>query len=135
MWLYRLFARILMPNRRHKESRYIFIKEAQKIYQREINRWFKLLKGVNPLLQYQIEQNPPIPTLYLMGDEDHLFLKPVKILVSINDMAELVTIKDSGHVCNVDQPEQFNEHAIRFIKEHSKNKKPHPEWKNENGNS
>ncbi len=115
MWLYRLFARILMPNKKHKESRYIFIKEAQKIYRREINRWFKLLRNVNPLLQYHIEQNPSIPTLYLMGEEDHLFLQPVRELVKDNEMASLITIKNSGHVCNVDQPVAFNEHAIRFI--------------------
>ena len=115
MWLYRLFARILMPNKKHKESRHIFIKEAQKIYRREINRWFKLLRNVNPLLQYHIEQNPAIPTLYLMGEEDHLFLQPVRELVKHNDMASLITIKNSGHVCNVDQPVAFNEHAIRFI--------------------
>ncbi len=115
MWLYRLFARILMPNKRHKESRYIFIKEAQKIYRREINRWFKLLKDVNPLLQYQVEKNPSIPTLYLMGEEDHLFLQPVRVLVNQNEMARLVTIKNSGHVCNVDQPQAFNKYAIEFI--------------------
>ncbi len=119
MWLYRLFARILMPNNKHKESRYIFIKEAQKIYRREISRWFKLLKNVNPLLQYHIEQNPAIPTLYLMGEEDHLFLRPVRELVKQNDMASLITIRDSGHVCNVDQPQAFNESAIRFISERS----------------
>lgn len=116
MWLYRLLARILMPSKRHRESRYLFIKEAQKIYRREINRWFKLLKDVNPLLQYQVEQNPPIPTLYLMGDEDHLFLNPVRNLVKDNDMATLVTINNSGHICNVDQPNEFNKHAIQFIK-------------------
>ncbi len=115
MWLYRLLARILMPNKRHKESRYLFIKEAQKIYRREINRWFKLLKDVNPLLQYQVEQNPRIPTLYLMGDEDHLFLHPVKELVARNELATLITIENSGHVCNVDQPMAFNHHAIGFI--------------------
>ncbi len=117
MWLYRLFANILMPNRRHKESRYLFIKEAQKIYRREINRWFKLLKDVNPLLQFHVEQNPEIPTLYLMGDEDHLFLRPVQNLVQDNPMASLITIRNSGHVCNVDQPAQFNEHAIHFVRQ------------------
>ena len=117
MWLYRLFARILMPNSRHKESRYIFIKEATKIYRREINRWFKLLRHVNPLLQYQVEQNPAIPTLYLMGEEDHLFLQPVRELVKQNEMASLITIENSGHVCNVDQPQAFNKHAIHFIQE------------------
>ncbi len=116
MWLYRMFARILMPSRRHRESRSIFIKEAQKLYRREINRWFKLLRDVNPLLQYHVEQNPHVPTLYLMGDEDHLFLNPVKSLVEDNEMASLITIGNSGHVCNVDQPAEFNRHAISFIR-------------------
>ena len=116
MWLYRLFARILMPNRRHRESRNLFIKEAQKIYRREINRWFKLLRDVNPLLHYHTETNPPISTLYLMGDEDHLFLSPVRDLVANNSMTELITIPNSGHVCNVDQPGLFNHFAIQFIR-------------------
>lgn len=116
MWLYRLFARILMPNANHKESRNLFIKEARKLYRREINRWFKLLRDVNPLLKFHNEQNPDIATLYLMGDEDHLFLQPVRALVSNNRMAMLQTIPDSGHVCNVDQPDIFNRYAIEFIR-------------------
>ncbi len=115
MWLYRLLANILMPRRRHRESRSLFIKEAQKIYRREINRWFKLLRDVNPLLNYYHEKNPPVATLYLMGDEDHLFLPPVQRLVYDNPMANLVTVPQSGHVCNVDQPAHFNRHAIDFI--------------------
>jgi pimeloyl-ACP methyl ester carboxylesterase len=116
MWLYRLFANILMPKANHKESRYLFIKEARKLYSREINRWFKLLHDVNPLLRYHTENNPSISTLYLMGDEDHLFLNPVRLLVADNPMATLKTIPHSGHVCNVDQPEQFNRLTIDFIK-------------------
>ncbi len=116
MWLYRLFANILMPKANHKESRYLFIKEARKLYRREINRWFKLLHNVNPLLRYHTENNPSISTLYLMGDEDHLFLNPVRVLVADNPMAALKTIPHSGHVCNVDQPDQFNRLAIEFIK-------------------
>ncbi len=115
MWLYRLLAFILMPNPNHKESRSLFIKEAQKLYRREITRWFKLLKDVNPLLRYHHENNPYISTLYLMGDQDHLFLEPVKLLIANNHMASLKTIANSGHVCNVDQPEIFNREAIEFI--------------------
>ncbi len=116
MWLYRLLASILMPNPRHRESRNIFISEARKIYRREINRWFRMLKDVNPLLRYHTEKNPLVSTLYLMGDEDHLFLNPVRELVSNNKMTQLVTVPNSGHVCNIDQPVFFNHHAIAFIK-------------------
>lgn len=116
MWLYRLLARILMPNANHKESRNLFIKEATKLYRREINRWFKLLRDVNPLLRYHHEKNPDISTLYLMGDEDHLFLQPVRLLVAQNTMASLRTIPNSGHVCNIDQPDIFNRHVIDFIR-------------------
>ena len=35
MWLYRFFAFIIMPNRNHKESRILFIREAKKLYQKE----------------------------------------------------------------------------------------------------
>jgi pimeloyl-ACP methyl ester carboxylesterase len=119
MWLYRLFARILMPSRRHRESRYLFIKEARKIYRREVNRWFRLLHDVNPLLRYYNERNPAIDTLYLMGSEDHLFLQPVRNLVAGNPKARLISIPDSGHVCNVDQPDLFNHYSLQFLRARS----------------
>ena len=116
MWLYRMFANIIMPRNNHKESRILFITEARKLYRREIDRWFKLLRDVNPLLQYCDEKNPSISTLYLMGEQDHLFLNPVKLLVDNNKMARLEIIPGSGHVCNVDQPDVFNRYTIDFIR-------------------
>jgi pimeloyl-ACP methyl ester carboxylesterase len=116
MWLYRMFANIIMPRNNHKESRLLFINEARKLYKREIDRWFKLLRDVNPLLRYYNEKNPSISTLYLMGSEDHLFLDPVRLLVANNRMARLEIIPNSGHVCNVDQPDIFNRFAIDFIR-------------------
>ena len=35
MWLYRLFAFVIMPRRQHAESRNLFINEAQKLCQKE----------------------------------------------------------------------------------------------------
>ncbi len=116
MWLYRLFANIIMPSPHHRESRSLFIREARKIYRREINRWFKLLNNVNPILNYYNETNPKVPTLYLMGDADHLFLPPVKELVTHNPMAQLQIVANAGHVCNVDQPVEFNKLSMQFLK-------------------
>ncbi len=51
MWLYKMLAFIIMPNRNHKESRLLFIREAKKLYQKEFIRWFKLTSEVIPLLK------------------------------------------------------------------------------------
>ncbi|MEM8488147.1 MAG: alpha/beta hydrolase [Bacteroidota bacterium] len=118
LWLYSLFAWIIMPRRRHRKSRLLFINEAKKLCQKEFIRWFKLTSEVNPLLRFFREKEMPVPTLYLMGDEDHLFLPPVKALVSRHKHSVLQIIQDSGHVCNVDQPEEFNRRSIAFIKAH-----------------
>ncbi len=124
MWLYSFFAWIIMPRRRHRNSRMMFINEAKKLCQREFIRWFRLTDEANPLLKYFTEKEIPVPTLYLMGDEDYMFLPPVKTLVKKHRYAELQIIENSGHVCNVDQPESFNALAIEFIQRQIKRMKP-----------
>ncbi len=37
MWIYKLFAFIIMPNKNHKESRLLFINEAKKLYQKNLS--------------------------------------------------------------------------------------------------
>lgn len=118
LWLYSLFAWIIMPRKRHRKSRLLFINEAKKLCQKEFIRWFKLTYEVNPLLRFFREKEMPIPTLYLMGSEDHLFLPPVRSLVQRHKHSVLQIIENSGHVCNVDQPEDFNRLSIDFIRAH-----------------
>jgi len=118
LWLYSLFAWIIMPRKRHRESRLLFINEAKKLCQKEFVRWFRLTYEVNPLLRFFREKELPVPTLYLMGEEDHLFLPPVRTLVQQHAHSMLRIIEDSGHVCNVDQPEIFNRLSIDFIRAH-----------------
>jgi pimeloyl-ACP methyl ester carboxylesterase len=116
LWLYKLFAWVIMPRRRHRKARLLFIREAHKLCQKEFVRWFRLTYEVNPLLRFFEEKEADVPTLYLMGDEDHMFLPPVRALVARHGNSTLQVIEDSGHVCNVDQPNIFNRMAIDFIK-------------------
>ena len=116
LWLYRLFAWIIMPRRRHRESRLLFVNEARKLARREFLRWFRLTGEVNPLLRFFEEKEIPTPTLYVMGDEDHLFLPPVRRIASRHKSASLSVIENSGHVCNVDRADLFNQVTIDFIK-------------------
>lgn len=117
MWLYSLFAWIIMPRANHRESRILFVNEARKLYRQEFLRWFKMTYEVTPLLRLFEEQEPTVPTLYMMGGEDHMFLPPVRRLVARHGNSRLHVIDNCGHVCNVEQPARFNEATIEFIHE------------------
>lgn len=114
--LYKILAFVIMPKNSHRESRLLFIREAKKIYQKEFLKWFKLTVDVLPLLRIFREVELNIPTFYIMGEEDHMFLPSVKKLVKRHfKTAELHVVQNSGHVVNVDQPQIFNEKVINYI--------------------
>lgn len=114
--LYQLFAFVIMPKKNHKQSRLLFINEAKKLYQKEFIKWFKLTAEINPVLKWfrQVELN--IPTLYVMGEEDYMFLPSVKQVVAKHfKTSKLFVIQQCGHVVNIEQPAIFNENVISFI--------------------
>lgn len=114
--LYKFFAFVIMPNKNHKQSRLLFINEAKKLYQKEFIRWFKLTAEINPVLKWfrQVELN--IPTLYVMGEEDYMFLPSVrKVVENHYKTSTLVVIESCGHVVNVEKPSVFNTAVISFL--------------------
>ncbi|NRT16570.1 pimeloyl-ACP methyl ester carboxylesterase [Flavobacterium sp. 28A] len=114
--LYRFFAFVIMPKKNHKQSRILFINEAKKMYQKEFIKWFKLTTEINPILKWfrQVELN--IPTLYVMGEEDYMFLPSVrKVVASHYKTSQLFVVKNSGHVVNVEQPVIFNKAVLQFM--------------------
>lgn len=115
MWLYKLFAWIVMPRKHHSESRNLFVQEAQKLAKKEFIKWFNITHNVNPLLKYFREQELHIPTQYIMGSEDHLFLPPVRNIIKSHTESILNVIDQCGHVCNVERPDDFNRLSISFI--------------------
>jgi hypothetical protein len=115
IWLYSFFAWIIMPRKRHAESRKFFISEARKLYQKEFLRWYKLTAELNPLLRFIREKETGLPILYVMGSEDYMFLEPVKRMVAVLKNSFLKILDNCGHVVNMDQPEAFNKIVIDFI--------------------
>lgn len=116
--LYRFFAFIIMPKANHKQSRLLFINEAKKLYQKEFIKWFKLTAEINPVLRWfrLVELN--IPTLYVMGEEDYMFLPSVKKVVESHyKTAKLCVIEKCGHVVNVEQSSVFNTKVLCFLKD------------------
>ena len=116
LWIYRLFAYIIMPKKNHKESRLLFVREAKKLYKKEFMRWYKLTSDLNPLLKLFRQIDIKIPTLYLMGKEDYMFLPSIKQISKSQRLSQLSVVENSGHVVNVDQPIEFNNRAISFIR-------------------
>jgi pimeloyl-ACP methyl ester carboxylesterase len=115
MWIYSLFAHIMMPKSNHKQSRVTFIKEAMKMKRNNFLGWYDTC--------YTIEQSyvdvqrtaSDVPKLYISGSEDHLFLGPLKEDIENDQNASLVVIEKCGHVCNLENPKEFNEISLRFL--------------------
>ena len=105
-----------MPRKKHRESRNLFINQAKKLYQKEFKRWFTLVSEVNPLLALFRIKDSGIPTLYVMGEEDHMFLPSISKLVKYHRSSELFVIPNCGHVVNIEQPEIFNSQVLKFIR-------------------
>jgi pimeloyl-ACP methyl ester carboxylesterase len=119
IWLYKIFSFVVMPLKRSTESRNLFIREAQKLCQKEFIRWFKLTKDINPLLRYFKESDLGIPTLYVMGDQDVMFLEPVRTIIKTHKSSVLKILDKCGHVVNVERPDEFNKLSLAFIQNHS----------------
>ena len=115
LWLYSLFAWIIMPRKTHREARSIFIQEARKLCQKEFLRWFKLTWRINPLLRFFEEKDTPMPVLYVMGEEDHMFLPAVRRIIEKQKNCFLKVVEGAGHVCNIDRPHLFNRYVINFL--------------------
>lgn len=115
MWLYKLFALIMMPKKNHKSSRSIFVREAVKLGREEFLFWFNLAKKVNLFHSKVKSANLSIPTQYIMGNEDHMFVHIVKKEMNTAQNTCLFVIQNSGHLCNIEKPEEFNSLAIDYI--------------------
>ena len=119
MWIYKLLAFIVMPNKNHKESRVLFINEAKKLYQKEFKKWFQLTSELVPLLKFFRQVELKIPTIYIMGDQDYMFLPSVTKVSGMHKSAKLKVINNCGHVVNVERPDIFNNSMLEFLKKQS----------------
>ncbi len=116
--LYKLFAFIIMPKKNHQQSRLLFVNEAKKLYQKEFIKWFKLTAEINPLLKWFRQVEIKIPTLYVMGEEDYMFLPAVKKVVADHfQSSKLAIIPACGHVVNVEKPEIFNQLVLHYLQQ------------------
>ncbi|WP_174733052.1 alpha/beta fold hydrolase [Mesobacillus harenae] len=115
MNLYKLFAWIMMPKQNHKSSRLIFVREAAKLGQEEFLFWFGLSKQLGVLYSQLKLKNLSIPTKYIMGSEDHMFIEAARQEASFCSKALITIIGKSGHLCNLEKAKEFNSVAVQYI--------------------
>ena len=92
----------------------IVCSRGQNPYQKEFLRWYKLAAELKPFVAIVSPSDINIPTLYVMGSEDYMFLSSIENSRSTR-IAQLSVAPHSG-VVNVDQPDAFNSRSISFIK-------------------
>ncbi|WP_050613902.1 alpha/beta fold hydrolase [Bacillus testis] len=115
-WIYRSFAWIVMPLANQKEARQLFIEQAKSIQQSESIQWNALAKNAGPYLKKLQKEFHNIPTLFLMGEQDYLFLEGVEdIVLHTGHHVTFDIIDQAGHMCNIDQPQAFTKRSMSFI--------------------
>ncbi len=114
-FLHWISALLVMPGKSHKQSRTIALEEAKRMNKKTYAKWLRLILDAHPLLGFFRGVELRLPTLYIMGKEDHLFLPPVKRVVKRHEFANLVVVDNSGHAVNIENPKVFNEKALRFM--------------------
>ena len=57
-----------------------------------------------------------VPTLVLVGGRDEAFLGAADYVAAKIPGAQKVVIPDAGHMCNIDQPDLFNEAVLAFLR-------------------
>ena len=114
--LYKTFAHIIMPKSNHKESRLMFIKEAEKLDRKVFNQWFMLIPNLKKFILELSPDNFKRPILFISGQEDFLFSKEVYSFSLKNKLFSFCSIEGAGHVVNIDKPLSFNSKAVEFLK-------------------
>lgn len=116
MFIYRLFANIMMPKKNHARSRMFFIQEAKKMKRANFIAWYKIIRNLDKTYDRVQEIGKNVQKLYISGKEDHLFLDSLKNDIAGDENARLVVLQDCGHVCNIEKGEEFNEASLAFLR-------------------
>ncbi len=115
--MYRLFSYLLMPQASHRVSRRIYQMQSRRLSRKAYLKWIGLYAQFFKLLRRFYHQQMHYKTLVLMGTGDYVFLKAARNFVKQQSQARLKVISGAGHICNIDQPEIFNNLALQFLKE------------------
>jgi len=113
--MYSIFSYILMPKKRHQLSRRIYQIHSQKLNSDEYLKWLGLYSKFFLTLKRFYNQPIDFPALVVMGADDYVFLKAAKDFTAKHDKVEISVIENAGHICNIDNEEEFNRIVHEFL--------------------
>jgi len=115
--LYQFVAWLVLPKRNHKKSREIFIRESKHLTDDEFRRWTGMYgKCLNDTLKHIYQAVSEIPTVLIMGEQDHFFLKQARKYAKLHKNVQLKIVEKCGHIVNLEKGERFNEICLQFLK-------------------
>ena len=120
---YKLSAYVMMPRGNHKKSRDVFVQESKALTMEEFKKWTDLYYHLNKTLNVFFYKASKIPHILIMGNQDHLFLKPAQAYADQHDNASISIVKNCGHVVSIEKADQFNTICLAFLNTLSKSVK------------
>jgi len=116
MFLYTLFAVIILPRRNHAKSRAVFIHEAKKMKKTEFIRWFGITRYLDSLLKRFQKEPHGLPILFISGRQDHMFIEDVKKMAKLEPQGTMAVVENCGHIVNIEQAEEFNRITLGWLR-------------------
>ena len=117
--VYRFFAGLIFPGRKHWIAQNIFIRGASQMVEKVFYAWIMFMLGRGRRLEDYIRKlnsaESLIPQLYVLGDEDFLFRKSTPRLARKISDAVTVIIENAEHICNIEQRKEFNRISLEFF--------------------
>ena len=111
-----LLANSIIPQQKYNESKSTFMRSAQKVTYQGFMQWMRLATTLDKYMDRLLSAEILTPTLYVMGEDDTLCLSHVKqVAQQSRDNVSLVIIPNAGHVCNIDNKQEFNKITLNFI--------------------
>lgn len=108
-----LWINYVLNKDERKTLKSLFIEQSKKIPRLDTKRWIQIIIKEHKLL-FQLDYTN-MNVLFVMGDEDKVFLTPIKKLKEKFSNIKLTILEDAGHLCNAHRPDNFNEISLNFL--------------------
>ena len=110
----RLVGYVIIPYSDMSYGRDLFLACARRIGRKEFRAWFKTLLSFAPHQKVYAKKMGAEPNgLYVLGNKDYFFR--IMLWWDHKRLQNFVIVKDSGHLCSIDQYQAVNDLIVQFM--------------------